>query len=66
MNSKDNYSLIDMINPRISGDLRLIMINDQDNPINTRYKDEKKLNIESFTKICLCFDRKQDKSWDLV
>ena len=41
MNSKDNYSLIDMINPRISGDLRLIMINDQDNPINTRYKDRK-------------------------
>ena len=48
-----------MINPKTNGDLRLIMISDQDNPINTRYKDEKKLKIESFTKIGLCLDKKK-------
>ena len=58
MDLKGNYSLIDMINPRINDDWRLIMISDQDNPINTRYKDEKNLKIESFTKIGLCLDWK--------
>lgn len=38
------------------------MLSDQDKPINTRDKNEKKINIESFTKICLCLERKQDKS----
>ena len=30
------------------------MISDQDNPTNTRYKDEENIKIESFTKIGLC------------
>ena len=60
MNPKGNYSLIVMINPIINDDLRSIMISDQDNQANTRYQDEKKLKIESFTKIGLCLGRKQD------
>ena len=51
-----------MINPIINHDLRLVMISDQDNQANTRYQDEKKLKIESFTKIGLCLDGKQDMS----
>ena len=57
MDTKGNYSLIDMIKPRINDDWKLIMISDQDNPINTIYKDEKKLKIESFTKIGLCLNK---------
>ena len=55
MNPKGNYLLIVMINQIINDDLRLIMISDQDNQANTIYRDEKKLNIESFTKICFVF-----------
>jgi len=44
-----------MINPRINDDLRLIMIINQDNQANTRYQNEKKLKIESFTKIGFVF-----------
>lgn len=60
MNPINNYSIIDTINPNTIDALRLIMFSDKDKSINTRDKDEKKLNIKSFTKMCLCLERKQD------
>ena len=42
----------------------LIMISDQDNPIKTSDKDEKKLKIESFTKIDFVFrEKKKSQYW---